>query len=722
MKNLIYMCLLLLNSALVFGSAVEGYVIDEENRGVVGATIRIENTQKGTYVKAANGYFKIDKLEDQSFTIIVSSVGKETVRLENYPANQAKKIKLISKTVRTKSIDVFGKKSGSAMQEIPISIAAIFREDIAIRPNSDLAASLDIIPGLLVTDDQVSVRGSSGFSFGTGSRVGYMIDGIPMLSADLNDVKFDIIPMQEIETVEVIKGAGSALYGTSALGGIINMKTISRFESTLSVSQHLGLYTAPKYETWKISDYPRFESSTKLYFSQKELFSDLDFSIAGQYNKDESYRLFDEQRNYNISTTLQYRFGQGGLKFRMYGAESKNHDWVYWNSLDSATRPPAGNDNEVKLTSRKLGYYLSGNYLINDITINLKNSLLNTHFFNSLNEDDTDYRESDATAYFIASDVHAYLLDNLFLSGGSSFTLNDVNSFTYGKHNQKIFSLFSQIEYKLPEFILNFGLRADKESTDSISTKWQISPKLGVSYKLWDVDFRMSAGSGFRAAVIGEKFATANFQGFEVIANPNLGPEKSWSFEIGAKFEKTLAENMFYGVDISVFDNEMYDLIEPTVESGSGTQIIFKNLTRARILGAEAELRLGMKYFILSTGFTYLDSKNLDTDETLKYRNKWMSKSSIVSKWQDLSMALDYKYMSKPDAIDEILGQQVEDHDAYVNMHIVDLSLNYDFSSVALPVTISLAAKNLLDYYYTEMVGNLAPTRKIIFGLEYKVY
>ena len=82
MKNIIYICMLVLNSVIVFGSAVEGYVIDEDNRGVVGATIRIENTQKGTYVKAANGYFKIDKLEDQSFTIIVSSVGKETVRLD----------------------------------------------------------------------------------------------------------------------------------------------------------------------------------------------------------------------------------------------------------------------------------------------------------------------------------------------------------------------------------------------------------------------------------------------------------------------------------------------------------------------------------------------------------------------------------------------------------------------------------------------------------------
>ncbi len=722
MKYIIYLYILILNAATMTAGTIEGYVLDTDNRGVIGATVIIDGTKKGTYVKNSNGYFKIENIEGKSFTLIVSSIGKEKKTIENYPTDTPKKIHLASKTVRTKSIDVFGKKSGSAMQEIPISISSIFQEDIAIRPNSDVAAALDIIPGLLVTDDQVSIRGSSGFSFGTGSRVGYMIDGIPMLSADLNDLKFDIIPMQEIETVEVIKGAGSALYGTSALGGIINMKTKSKYENTLSISQQIGLYTSPKHETWKISDYPRFESFTKLYFAQRELLNNLDFSLSGEYLKDNSYRLFDEQRTYNISPSFQYRYNQGAIKMRFYSAESKNDDWVYWNSLDSATRPPAATNTDVKLTSRKIGYYLSGNYLLNDLTLNLKNSMLNTHFFNSLSEDDLDYRESDATAYYGEADLHTYILDNLFLSGGTSFTLNKVNSFTYGEHDQKIYSLFSQLEYKLPDMIINFGLRTDHESTDSISTNWQISPKLGISYNLFGIDFRLSAGSGFRAAVIGEKFATANFQGFVVVANPTLKPEKSWSFEFGGKYEKSISSTVFYGIDFSIFDNEMYDLIEPTVQSDGGTTIIFKNLTRARILGAEAELRFGYKYFLLTTGVTYLDSKNLDTDEELKYRNKWMSKSSIISKFENVTVALDYRYMTKPGALDAILGQQVNDYASYVNTHVVDLSLSYDLTKSALPMTIQLAAKNLFDYYYTEMVGNLAPTRKVILGLEYKVY
>ncbi len=721
MKYLIYLSFLFLNCSFLMSETIEGYVLDQDNRGIIGATVRVDGTKRGTYVKSSNGYFKIDNIDGKSFTISISSIGKEKVTIENYPTNTPRKIKLNNKVHRTKSVDVFGKKSGSAMQEIPISISSIFKEDIDIRPNTDINATLDIIPGLLITDDQVGIRGSSGFSFGTGSRVGYMIDGIPMLSADLNDVKFDLIPMQEIETVEIIKGAGSALYGTSAIGGIINMKTKNQFENTLSVSQQIGLYTEPKYDTWKISDYPRMESFTKLYFAHSDVISNLDFSLGGEYKKDDSYRLYDEQRTYTISPALQYRYKQGTTKLRFYNAESKNHDWVYWNSLDSATRPPTDSNNDVKLTSRKIGYYLSSDYMYNDVTFNLKNSMLNTHFFNSLDDEDEAYRESDATAYYGAAELHTYLMDDVFISGGTSLTLNDVSSFTYGDHDQKIYSVFSQIEYKLPKLIVNFGLRADHESTDSISTDWQISPKLGVSYNLFGIDFRLSAGSGFRAAVIGEKFATANFQGYEVVANPNLQPETSWSFEFGGKFEEKVSEDIFYGIDFSIFDNEMYDLIEPSVTS-DGSTILFQNLTRARILGAEAEFRLGYKYFLFTSGITFLDAKNLDTDEELKYRNRWMGKSSLMTKWNDIAIALDYKFLTKPESIDAILGRQVRDHDAYVNMHVVDLSVNYDLDSLLAPVTVKLAAKNLLDYYYTEMVGNLAPTRKVILGLEYRVY
>ncbi|MDP6777789.1 MAG: TonB-dependent receptor plug domain-containing protein, partial [Candidatus Latescibacteria bacterium] len=103
--------------------------------------------------------------------------------------------------------------------DAPTSVSLISSEDLESHNAISLDESLDTVPGVHMVSGQVNVRGSSGYSRGTGSRVLLLIDGFPALSADNGEVKWDAIPMDQIQRVEVIKGAGSALYGTGALGG-----------------------------------------------------------------------------------------------------------------------------------------------------------------------------------------------------------------------------------------------------------------------------------------------------------------------------------------------------------------------------------------------------------------------------------------------------------------------------------------------------------------------
>jgi outer membrane cobalamin receptor len=132
-----------------------------------------------------------------------------------------------------------------------------------------LAEPLRYVSGLSQVGDQVSIRGSSGFSRGTGSRVLLLLDGFPMLAADLGDIKWDAIPVSEIERVEVTKGAGSALYGTGALGGVINVLTRAPSIEPRTQFQLLsGLYSRPAYATWKWTDEPMYWSSADISHSR----------------------------------------------------------------------------------------------------------------------------------------------------------------------------------------------------------------------------------------------------------------------------------------------------------------------------------------------------------------------------------------------------------------------------------------------------------------------
>ena len=121
-----------------------------------------------------------------------------------------------------------------------------------------------------VNQDNVSIRGSSGFSFGVGTRTIFLQDGFPLLSADNNDIKFDIIPLLFVDRVEVIKGAGSALYGTSALGGVINVLTSKPSDQgKLRTRIYSGIYDKPNYEQWDWSKKSLIDRGLDLAYSKK---------------------------------------------------------------------------------------------------------------------------------------------------------------------------------------------------------------------------------------------------------------------------------------------------------------------------------------------------------------------------------------------------------------------------------------------------------------------
>jgi outer membrane receptor for monomeric catechols len=79
--------------------------------------------------------------------------------------------------------------------------------------------------GVTVVDGQANIRGGSGYSYGAGSRVLLLLDDLPILQADAGFPSWSGLPVENIGQIEVIKGAASALYGTSAMNGIVNVRT-----------------------------------------------------------------------------------------------------------------------------------------------------------------------------------------------------------------------------------------------------------------------------------------------------------------------------------------------------------------------------------------------------------------------------------------------------------------------------------------------------------------
>ncbi|MCK4749358.1 MAG: TonB-dependent receptor plug domain-containing protein, partial [Bacteroidales bacterium] len=111
------------------------------------------------------------------------------------------------------------------LSDVTVSMEVLKSHQLSNQNITSLDMILEKTSGISILNGQPSIRGGSGFSYGVGSRVLMLVDDMPMISGDAGDIKWSFMPVENINQVEVIKGASSVLYGSSALNGVINLRT-----------------------------------------------------------------------------------------------------------------------------------------------------------------------------------------------------------------------------------------------------------------------------------------------------------------------------------------------------------------------------------------------------------------------------------------------------------------------------------------------------------------
>jgi iron complex outermembrane receptor protein len=643
------------------------------------------------------------------------------------------------------------------IQEISNSAIILGRNELNLTSRSDFEQALKDVPGVEVYDENISIRGSDGFDFGVGSRTLMLLDGIPLMSGDQGGAKFDLIPNSEISRVEIVKGSGSALYGSSAIGGVINL--ISNEENTsgngtpfeYDFSLESGYYTKPKYKAWQQDKDLEFKKDIEGSFRFKG--KNYGISLAGDYDYDPSYRVFDDNKRWSVYSNFYY-YPTENYKMNLTFLHQANNsaDWVYWNSLDSATYPPTDTDMSDRIFSNKsmLSFSFQAPFSNNFSNgfYSVKTSLFYTNFYNNLAKNDGDFRESRTLSRYVDLQGTKPFLYNFISTFGLTWNGNLVNSASFGDRKQNIFAAYLQNEYKPWEKLtLTLGARFDVESAVAELWNEEFSPKFGINYKISnDFSLRGSVGKGFRAPTVAERFAAINYQGFSVVENLDLKPETSWNLEFGgnAKFTTLILPMEFDG---TFFWNTFKELIEPGFIDENYTLIKFQNITNARIPGMELNLRtLLSENIVFSNSFTYIDPYDTDLNEVLKFRSRYYFNSSLLINYnfsdielleqildiknpiykkshkslKSFDCKISYRYSSKVEEIDNKLVLQVKDAQARVPIHVVDLyaGINFEFAK-SNEMSIGLNVYNLLNHYYTYMVGNLAPTRFV--GLSFSM-
>ncbi|MBN1481090.1 TonB-dependent receptor [candidate division KSB1 bacterium] len=717
MKNIFYLALSILMTflcALVLPvhaqstGALAGRVIDSHSgEPLPGVNVTLSSTVLGAATDA-DGRFTIQRIPAGIYTARVTMIGyKHTEQHVTIQPNQTTNvdIQLQETVLETPEVMITANKRRQSIQESPNSVGVLTRRDFEQKNEIYLDKLLQYASGVNFVGTQVNIRGSSGFNYGAGSRVMFLIDGVPVMPGDSGDIKWDLIPATQIERVEIVKGAGSALYGSSALGGVINVitkKASSRPSTHLRVAT--GIYDQPRYAEWQWSS--RMRNFTDIDIDHtRQLGDKSEILLAAGQHKSMGYIQNTEYLRHNASFKWNYRpTGTHNLTISLNYEGGDRETSLMWRSQRQALQvnPIALGD---YVESQKYGATLFHQWVLRkNFRLQSRFSLFNNYWKNWYHDNIT-ASTANKPGYEIQGDWQ--LAEKNSLIFGTEGSWDFVNSGLVGEHSQYILAGFIQNEFKVITNVnLTLGLRYDYQYVDNGFNDSQWSPKVGLVWLAQNyLRFRASSGQGFRVASMSERFPEGLYSGLTIIPNPFLKSETAWSHEIGMNINPST----FFYLDIAGFWNDYWDMIEPKPDENQVIQFI--NVTRARIAGVETMLKiLPVKNLGFDIGYTWMDPYDIELDTTLAYRPRHILTTAITYKFKQLELGVDFRFVSKFERV------EVYPKDDRVDQHVLNARAAYSFGLL----TLGLNINNVFNYNYTQMERTLLPIRHYVVTLSSK--
>ena len=311
-KKLLTIFALICMCVSTFAQQVSGTVMDISTREpLIGVTIQmVDNPQYGA-VTDLDGHFELT-LPSATAKFQFSYIGYETE--ERILSKGIKNVNVLMRT-HNELLDEVVVSAGRYEQrltDVTVSMEVLKPEAIKSQIPTDLSATLQTLPGVEIVDKQPSIRGGGGWTYSVGSRCQVLMDEMTVLNPKTGEVNWNNIPLENVAQVEVIKGASSVLYGSSALNGVINVRTQRPgLKPQTKVSMYTGIYDNYK-------NYYHTGSHLPVYLgveaSHSRRIEDFDLSASASVFKDEGYR----QQSFN----KRMRFG-GNMTYHAPMEEGK---------------------------------------------------------------------------------------------------------------------------------------------------------------------------------------------------------------------------------------------------------------------------------------------------------------------------------------------------------------------------------------------------------------
>ncbi|MFN8308626.1 MAG: TonB-dependent receptor [Chitinophagales bacterium] len=657
---------------------IKGKVTDErDGSAMIGVNVKIKGTSIGMSTDM-DGAFRINA--NVGFVQLEATyLGYQTRMIDVLTVKEGEeKIVNIIMTDAAKQLDIVvvtGSKYEKKLGE-EVSSMEVLKGQNLTQSSQTVNEAMNKVPGVNMLGKTISIRGGSGFADATSNRVMALLDEMPLISPENGGIRWATLPVEAIEQIELVKGASSAAYGSSALIGSLNIRTINpkKDEPFNKIYTNVGAYAPYQNPEWTWF-YKRFKSGVKIppvfggvAYVHARKYGDVDVVFNGAYQGNQGYAYKLRSENARAFLKLKYtphKFDRLTVGVNANFAYEKYDDFFLYQNYHADTLPSylqipgyrSGDSLLLFATHIKDSTDFTKSYSVNvDPYINFFDKKDGKHSlkvrFYHVTSNGTSGDTSKSNQIYAEYSYNRRFRDlDMNVSTGISGYYTKVNSVTFHNRMAANVGAYIQVEKRFfKRLIITAGVRLDYFKLDTTASRneldfinWvgrrdsahlitaPVKPlfRIGINYQpLEGTYIRASFGQGYRYPAIAEKFVQTPRSGAYAVPNFGLKPESGWSAELGIKQGVKVSRWVFYA-DLVGYINRYRNMIEFLSLTGPSPVPIpkeyefaikaqAKNYTKAQIWGVEVSaIGTGSIFGVplnFLVGYTYMNPRNLNPD------------------------------------------------------------------------------------------------------------
>ncbi len=562
---------------------------------------------------------------------VIFTIGGMTVETGFKPVCTFAQTASIADFFQMDEVVITGTKTERRLKDTPVITEVITRSEIEATGAENIGEVLEHRVGVVVHRDAhgdgVQLQGLAS------DYILVLLDGEPQVGRIAGKLDLARIAVENVERIEIVKGASSALFGSAAMGGVINV-------ITRKVSSPFAVQFTNNFETHNTIDSrsavelkrDKFNALLTLAANRRNPIdldeSDLSTTIDGYQNLTHSART-----EYQLTSKAMLLFS--GQYFAQEQEGVSETDDIIFDRLGNIDNfsGSVGTGYQLGLRSKLMGKIYATRYRDESTVIDRGTSLTA-----SSNVTVQDLIKGEAQF-----DTALGLKNQLTVGAELIFENLESQRIAGGEKGVTTDSLFFQNEFRpMANLALVLGGRLDHHSEFGT----HFSPKLSGMYHVTsDVTIRTSFGQGFRAPDFKDLYLDFSnpTSGYQVLGNPDLQPESSGSWNLGVEYQ---FKSALLG-RVHLYRNNLKNLIEAERIGKSvlgGSKFQYFNVSKAFTEGVEVEFSTrSIGGFSAMVGYAYLKGEDKETGLTLLNRSKHSGNLKLAYTNRDAGFNLDLR-------------------------------------------------------------------------------